>query len=478
VTTAEPREAVSHSADVSANNPAPHLRRSILFLHSVIAAGAFHTAWAFPFVNAFVLVYAWALINLGSAASGSQAFRFGFVTGFLVFAPQLIWFWNIFGPAAICLWMVLSFIVGLFAGLLHVATKTLGAKWLWIAAPVLWTAIEFFRSELYALRFSWFSVGYLFSGTGEWLPVGGLGVYGMGFLLFLIAGLSIRRSTVFKAVVLLTFLLFSNLLNNIVRPSGRDLVVAGVQLEFPPDLEVPKHLDRVLTQFPAAQILVLSEYAFDGPVPKHVREWCRRHQRYLIAGGKEDVMAEGRNSFRNTAFVIGPTGEIVFQQCKSVPIQFFSDGLPAREQRLWESPWGKIAIPTCYDLSYRRVTDRFAAQGAEAFIVPFMDVTEWGERQHRQHARIAPIRAREYRVPVFRLGSSGISQHVSARGRVVSQSGFPGEGEVFGGTLKLNGPGRLPLDRLLAPMCAGLAGCGIIAFLLILFRKRWKERSA
>ena len=474
--TAEPAKIDFPAVVGEAINGAP--TRKVLFLYALTAAGAFHVAWSFSVLNAFVLVYAWALIKLSGAKSASQSFRFGFFAGFLVFAPQLTWFWKIFGPMAICLWAVLSFFTGVFAALLHVARNKFGDRFLWIIAPVLWTGIEFFRSELYALRFSWFSVGYDFSGSGGLVPVGFLGVYGVGFLVFLIAAVCVGMTHLIKAVVLLAFIVCANWPGKIGAETGTELVVAGVQLEFPPDLEIPKHLDRVIARYPGAQILVLSEYAFDGSVPKHVREWCRRNERYLIAGGKENVIEDGRNDFRNTAFVVGPTGEIVFAQCKSVPIQFFNDGLPARAQRVWESPWGKIAIPICYDLSYRRVTDRFAAGGAEAFIVPFMDVTDWGERQHRQHARIAPIRAREYGVPVFRLGSSGISQHVDAHGRVLAESHFPGEEEIFGGTLKLNGKARLPLDHWIAPICSGLVAFGITALLLNFLLQNSRTKAA
>ena len=31
---------------------------------------------------------------------------------------------------------------------------------------------------------------------------------------------------------------------------------------------------------------------------------------------------------------------------------------------MWDSPWGRIGFCICYDLSYRRVTDRLAALGA------------------------------------------------------------------------------------------------------------------
>ena len=93
-----------------------------------------------------------------------------------------------------------------------------------------------------------------------------------------------------------------------------------------------------------------------------------------------------------------------------MPIQFFKDGLPAREQRLWDSPWGKIGLCICYDLSYARVTDRLVRLGAQAMIVPTMDVVDWGQREHELHARVAPIRSAEYGIPIFRVASSGISQ--------------------------------------------------------------------
>src|SRR5205085_578061 len=123
----------------------------------------------------------------------------------------------------------------------------------------------------------------------------------------------------------------------------------------------------------------------------------------------------------------------VFRQGKSVPVQFFKDGLPAKSQRVWESPWGRIGICICYDLSYTRVTDGLIRLGAQAIIVPTMDVVAWGRHQHELHARVAPIRAAEYGVPIFRVGSSGISQLIDASGRTMATAGFPGAGAMLGG---------------------------------------------
>ena len=192
-----------------------------------------------------------------------------------------------------------------------------------------------------------------------------------------------------------------------------DLPVAGLRLEFPGPAEVIDHLRRLDRSHPEARVVVLSEYAFDGPVPDGSGSGAGKLERWLIAGGKEPVEGGG---FYNTAYVVSTNGEVVFHQAKSVPIQFFHDGLPAPEQRVWNSPWGRLGICICYDLNYTRVVDELIRLGATALIVPTMDVESWGRHEHRLNARLAPIRAAEHRVPVLRVASSGFSNSSTARG--------------------------------------------------------------
>ena len=220
-------------------------------------------------------------------------------------------------------------------------------------------------------------------------------------------------------------------------------------MEFPAEAGVTFVLDRLLKKHPTAELIVLSEYAFDGPIPEKVKAWCRKNKKYLVAGGKQ-LLPEDK--YYNTAFVVSPEGEIIFRQGKSVPIQFFKDGLPATEQTLWESPWGKIGICICYDLSYRKVVDELIRQGAQALIVPTMDVVDWGKHQHELHGRVAPTRAAEYGIPIFRVCSSGISQLVDARGNVEASAPFPGDEAMLSGRLGLKDKGHLPLDHWLAPL--------------------------
>ena len=218
---------------------------------------------------------------------------------------------------------------------------------------------------------------------------------------------------------------------------------------------------------------MLSEYTFDGEVPEKIKVWCRRNKRYLIVGGKDPAP---KSNFYDTAFVIDPSGEIVFRQVKSVPIQFFKDGLLAPEQALWHSPWGGIGICVCYDLSYARVTDRLVRLGAQCIVVPTMDVVDWGRREHELHARVAPVRSAEYGIPIFRVASSGISQCTDRAGHVTSMAGFPGQNETITGSMMLARRGSLPLDRYLAPFAVGLTALVMIWQLACSLRLGSKSR--
>jgi apolipoprotein N-acyltransferase len=246
------------------------------------------------------------------------------------------------------------------------------------------------------------------------------------------------------------------------------LRVAGVQLEFPTEKEVLLRLTELTRKKPEAELLVLPEYTFTEPISQKVKDWCLANQKYLLVCGQAPATG---GQFYNTAFVIGPSGETLFSQAKAVPIQFFKDGLPAATQAVWESPWGKLGICICYDLSYARVTDALVRQGAQALIVPTMDVADWGLSQHVLHGRIAPVRAKEYGLPIFRLASSGISQAVDRTGTVVGTAPFPGPGEILSAPLSLSPRGRLPIDRWLAPLCMVVTTVIIGGFSLLAFRK-------
>ncbi len=429
-----------------------------------VGALAFHGAYAWRLGGPAVVGYLFALVQLARAATWRGGYYCGLAVGLAIAAGRLDFFWRIFSAGSIALWYVYAFWIGLFVALSGACLRRFGPRG-WLVVPFLWTGLEYFRSELYYLRFSWLNPGYAFGGAVGMAPLGRVGMYGAGFVLACVAcaaALVWGRSRGWAVAALGAgaggFLLWGEVDRLPPRPGVGGVHIAGVQLESPSEGEVLLGLGKAIREHPEAEVIVLSECTFDGPVPAKVRDWCRRNRRYLVAGGGDP--APGKDYY-NTAFVAGPDGEIAFRQAKSVPIQFFKDGLRAPDQRLWASPWGKIGLCICYDLSYTRVTDRLVDLGAEALIVPTMDVVDWGRRQHELHARVAPVRAAEYGVPIFRLASSGISQCVERSGRVAASAPCPGPGAILYGTLQLGGPGRLPLDRWLAPLSVLVTGLTI-----------------
>lgn len=416
-----------------------------------LAIVSFHAAYLAPDWAFLILGYAMGLAGLALHGKPKTGFRIGIVLGLAVFAPHLTFFWRIFGPLAIALWLVLAFWIGLFLCLSRLAVERWGRSRVAFLVPFLWIGLEYARSELYYLRFSWLNMGYAFAAHPRtlWLT---MGVYGAGLIAMTLACrvLMLQGKRRLIAALSALFLAALELGNSNHRSAGRNigsqLPIAGAQLEFPGATEVVMALKRVEHDAPEAKLVVLSEYTFDGPIPDNVKQWCRKSGRYLIAGGKDRLPSGG---YYNTAFVIDPNGEVIFRQAKSVPIQFFDDGLPAAKQELWNSPWGKIGICICYDLSYTRITDELVRQGAQALIVPTSDVMDWGVYQHQLHAHVAPVRAAEYGIPILRLASSGISQLVDSDGFVAKSGSIPGEGEIIQGTIKLGSPGKVPTDRWL-----------------------------
>lgn len=461
---------------VKAPSESPGWRKSLASLAGAVICFnlAYVSPWAWA-AGVLIFGYAFFLVCLTDQPTVRRAFYFGLAVGFGCAAGQAFFFAEIFHAAAIVLWIVFGFWIGVFVGISCGCIRRWGKPTtLWLI-PIVWTGTEYFRSELYYLRFSWLNIGYALSNFPD-IAFDELGMYGLGFLVFLVASVFCFRNLVGKARMgafvfgLSALIVFLCLLPRVAQPkSDSSVKIAGVQFEIPPEHAIPEILDEALAKHPDAAIFVMSEYTLDGAVPDALKNWCRKHSRFLVIGGKDIVTNE---IYFDTVFVIGTNGEPVFKQAKCVPIQLFKDGLPAARQDVWNSPWGKIGFCICYDLSYTRVTDQLVRMGAQALIVPSMDVEDWGRHEHNLHARVAPVRAAEYGLPIFRVASSGISQAVSSEGRVIARGTFPGRGDTICAQMELSQRGSFPIDRLFGPFCV-IGTATVTAILLIL---EWKER--
>ena len=412
-----------------------------------------------------IIIHVYCLLALSWQSSRRMAFYPTLLTAFTIAVIELSFFWDVFGPGAIGLWLVLGLWGGLFGISAHWIHEKYQVHHSWMT-PILWMGFEYFRSELYYLKFSWLTPSLTLTST-PWQPLLVIGQYGTSAALVALAiwAKQMPKSgwAVITTISIVVFLVPDKRTQNASGPT-----VVGIQLEFPAEPVVLEFLDRSLFDHPDADLFVLSEYTFDGPVPESVRNWCRHSEKYLIAGGKESAKGD---DFYNTVFVVGADGNIVHKQVKAVPIQFMSDGLPTEDQNVWASPWGNIGIAICYDLSYSTVIDELIRQDAVAIINPTMDPVHWGEYEHRLHSRIPVCRSTEYHIPIVRVASSGISLITDEHGNVVSSAGYGKSGGTIKATLNTIHDPQLPLDRWL-----GLAS--VLTTLLLLLWGRFLPQAS
>jgi apolipoprotein N-acyltransferase len=214
------------------------------FILMAAAVVCFHLAYTplqHPAFGLFILGYAFCLTKLAHQKTVRRAFYFGLVTAYLCVAPQLTCFWEIFNAAAIVLWLVLSFWIGLFTAIVCACIRRwgrAGAMWL---VPFVWTGLEYFRSELYDLKFSWLNVGYI-------LPNGSMlfGMYGIGFSVFAIIVAifywRLIRVSLIEWIILITMLVVTGISLLLAHPGWRasfkradfwpTISLVGIQLNF------------------------------------------------------------------------------------------------------------------------------------------------------------------------------------------------------------------------------------------------------
>ena len=216
-------------------------------LLGLLAILGFHLAYSSRHLSAAMLLFLYALVSLAALPTGRASFYAGLLVGLAVYAPQLSFFWSIFGPPAVTLWVVLAFWLGFFVLLAHHTRQQFSRMVAVVTIPFLWVGIEYFRSELYYLKFGWLSPGFAFSGDARAPIFATAGVYGIGFGLMAVASLLAlfpRRTAVIAGI---STMMGIALLDDLPAPESRqsdpgtNVVVAGVQVEFPMELEVPGH---------------------------------------------------------------------------------------------------------------------------------------------------------------------------------------------------------------------------------------------
>ena len=437
-------------------------------LCSIVAVGCYHLAMLFqPLAGWFVLGYLFLLWQLRRASTARAAFYLGWMAGLGIMIPHTWFVLGIFHEPAVLLWMLMSVWLGLMVSLWQACAVRWSGKMMLLAAPCIMLGVEYFRSEVWSLKFAWLTAGFALPAVEWGAAFRGFGIYGLGAVLLVLVMLATtkRRIAVLAALPLLAWPLGLGKLSG-GSAGDQTFSVAGVQWENASEKSILTSLSQAKQRFPQTQLFVTSEYSFPGPPTDDVAAWAKANG-HLITGGADIVPGMKFDKYYNTAFLTSPEGKVIHKQVKAVPIQFMDDGLPAPKQEVWQSPWGRVGICICYDMNYSSVNDELVRQGAQVLVIPAMDKESWGESEHHLSARLGPVRAVDYGLPVFRLASSGISQVIQRNGQVVAEGAFPGQGAIVAGTVNLPQEARRPLDRWLVWPAVFVTG-GLLLWLISL----------
>ncbi len=466
----------------------------------LVGAGAFHLAWLGGLWGAAIVVFLYCAARLGAMRSPGAALGMGLLLGLATYLPGVWVLTGGLGVKAAVVAAILVLVLGIFVWMGHVAGKILPVAGALAVLPVVWTGLEYTRSELGPTAFSWLA-------TGLAIPAGGahhaLGVYGVGFVLMAAAAAACSWRGINRLLGLVVAVGVGVCLGlwpasavptvgvrfeAAVRPvqaspenaatgaaaTQQDRLsrmmperpaVATLSFSKPKPAEVEGLLSAAMKAHPEAGILVINDYAMD--LKDNIGRWCSRNNRYVITSIAVNQKAGGA---RITLVVTGPKGTVYVEDRLALNMDPEDEG--ALEVPVFETPWGKMGLVTFHDFSYRRKMDPLIAKGAVGLLVVGRDIEPWGDQGREARSGLLQVRAAEYGVPVLRSIGSPASMLVQANGVVAAS------GETVAGFMDMPVMGDVPLDSFGAPVCAVLAGLWLLVELGVLSSQRSKTAKA
>lgn len=420
-----------------------------------------------------------------------SAFSLGLLAGLVSFLGILYWI-RILSPLVGL--FVLAFYLALYIALFCFLFNFISQRYLLTCspahlptclsifiAPILWVSLEYIRSVLLS-GFPWALLGYSQYLNTPLIQISEFtGVYGVSFLIVLvnatiaytISVVRLPRSSpkamvwgrpssivhkilpvVIAAVILVACFTYGKLIlrTSHLTPRNSELKVGIVQGNI--DLEekwsgilhekvLDTHIrltEEVAKEEP--ELIVWSETAtasclkHEGGDLVQLSDLARRLGSHLLIGSL-DLAPE--NNYYNSAFLISPKGDIVYQYNK-VHLVPFGEVIPLRRQlpflaRFVERMGGggikagkeltifdlngkRFGVLICYEGIFDNLVRRFVKKGAD-FIVNITN-DAWYERTSApyQHFSFSVFRAIENRVPIVRAANTGVSGFIDSQGRI------------------------------------------------------------
>lgn len=372
-----------------------------------------------PFSLSYVSLIAWLPLMLGlSGVSLKVGTRLGFLYGVLFFGGTMGWLMDIFQAtpwSVVPLVVILSLFPAIWALGYVLLQKRFGfGEKTAVFAALWWGGVEFFRSELFVLKFSWMTPGM---GIGPTVFNSVIGVYGVSTLIVLscLRVLHLRGADSLWGAALLGLVCIPPIgVANTADPNDRVKVLA-VQAEF---ASFQRYKNLIAECSEDVDFILLPEYTFSHDISNNVavmrelKEIAKERDAILVFGSQTNI--EGGKHY-NTAVVLDETG-VLGTYYKNNPVHFFDDGEKGTEAKAIETRFGKVGTPICFDNDYEDVVRRMAADGATMFLVPSLDAKHWGERQHLIHSEVFRHRAVESGKWFVVAAGSGMTQVIRPDG--------------------------------------------------------------
>lgn len=408
--------------------------------------------------------------------SPQEAFRLGWLAGFVYFGTLLYWVYSVWDWASFAIipgHLILSGYLALYWGAFgalsaFLARRLPGDGIRTVAVPALWVVLEYVRA-LGRFGFPWGQAADALYQQLPFVQVASVaGIWGVSFLVvwvnaLLFAALRARsaRYGVLTLAVLGAAFLWGQVRLSTPIPQGPDLRIALVQPSIPQRIRGNPQLleeqaqvyfrllEEIAREDTEVDLVVLPEsilptFVLDDPrVWEPLKEWAAQRNAMLLFG---TYIAEGEDIV-NGAALLSPSGEVLGTYAKVQLVPFSTEYFPGAS--LWEklgitrflpagtrlglltpgsgfrpigSPWGGIATPICFESIFSRIARAFVRNGAEWILTVTNDAwfgRTWALEQHFAKGVFRAVETGRYFVQAANTGISGI---IDPRGRILAHT--------------------------------------------------------
>ncbi len=474
------------------------------------------------------------LIALQSTSTWKSAFLHGYLTGAIFFLGLVYWiallypFANIFLTAFACLLLAgyLAVYLGIFSALLHGLPWKSGLPFIFIV-PAIWIGLEWVCSW-FVTGFPWGSMGYTQWNNLPAIQIASItGVHGVSFIVVLLnatitdiihtyfiskhqspapktpSRFTFHVSHLIPIVIVIACLAYgAHTLSKPVETTS-DFKIALApgnvpQIEKWDPTYLPQIFERYINLVKVADaeepdLIVLPETALHGRIfifegnvyLAKLKQILSEQQIHLLTG--THTALDGK--MYNTVFLLSPTSEKLgsYSKMHLVPfgeyvpitrhlpnfIQLSTGFEPGKSINLFPIPHtenSQMGVVICFESVFPDLFRKFVKKGASVMGILTNDAWFDGTSAPEQHLAMAPLRAVENRVAVFRCANGGISCIIDAFGRTITTPILAGDTESFlveriplsnhGGTIYTRYGDWFPIL------------CFIVSILLILYHHR------